>query len=156
MSARAVHFVLFVLLSSCAQHRPDAISEEEPSSHVWRYRFEAADGDPTALHKVFAATYAQVMMSSVNGGEDAESIRESISSILSTTGDSIFSTALKRESHKVQSAVREFLFPSIKTDYPETYTILLSAPTIDWPSDRAYRRSWESAGQTPPQKKQWQ
>jgi len=114
----------------------------------------AKRGDAKALHKAFATARQQLSMPLVNAGEDAEAMDENFFAILKNTGDTTFTKALIEESPKTRAAIREFFFAKeVKHDYPQTYSLLANAPLIDWPSDKAYRRSW--APNAPPEKEIW-
>jgi len=142
------------LLASCTTPSKTADSRE-PSREMWTASDAARKGDPAALHQAFLAAVHQVSMPYANAGEDAEGISEQFSAILSQLGDASFASALSKESPRTRGAVREFFSPSIKSQFPKTFQVLAAAPAIDWPSDKAYRHSWISSGQPPPEKPVW-
>lgn len=113
-------------------------------------------GDPEALNRFFAAAKAQLMLPYVNGGEDAEGMSENMKEVLTSLGDDQFSEALLHEDPETRSAVREFLWDDhVRGEYPRTFQILVAAPDVEWPSDKALKRSYEEDGQEPPQDEPW-
>jgi hypothetical protein len=62
--------------------------------------------------------------------------------VLTAVGDNLFSDAVKAQPPEIQSAVRWFVGPDKSrplNDFPKTAALLLKAPKIDWPLDKAIR-----------------
>jgi len=77
------------------------------------------------------------------GGEDLEGMIANYGQLLKALGDVAFAKALQQQRPEVRSAARWFIpdMKSIQHQYPKSYNLLLNAPAIDWPTDRAYRNS---------------
>lgn len=132
----------------------------DPTRQPWRdsgkYREAAKAGDPEALTKFFATAKAQLMLPYVNGGEYAEGMSENMKEVLTSLGDGQFSEALIREDPEIRSAVRAFLWDDyVRRGFPRSFRVLVTAPDVEWPSDKALQKSYEETGQEPPKDKPW-
>jgi hypothetical protein len=157
-SVKFLAIAAFLMVVGCGTAPESPIPD--PTRQPWRdsgkYREAAKAGDREALSKTFAAAKDQLMLPYVNGGEDAEGMSENMKEVLTSLGDDQFSEALVREDPETRSAVREFLWDDeVRGGFPRSFRILVAAPDVEWPSDKALQRSYLESGQEPPIDEPW-
>ena len=100
---------------------------------------EAFNGDRTATERLFQMALDYEMASKMRP-EDEMWLTLTIETILYRQGDAKFAALLGAQSGQVQAAVGTFLLQRIDASSPKTATILRSAPKIDFPLEKAYRK----------------
>ena len=96
------------------------------------------------------------MLPYVNGGEDAEAMWQNMEDVLTGLGDDQFAAALLREDLTTRSAVRDFLSEKrVREKFPKTFHVLVTAPNVQWPADKALQESYSGTGDVPPPKEAW-
>jgi hypothetical protein len=100
--------------------------------------YEAAKGNPIALHICFLAAYVR-QSDPYLGGEDLETIWKTMEDILKKLGDGRFTQALSMERPEVRSAVGGFIDGQTIKAYPKTKQLIGAAPKIDFPLDQTNR-----------------
>jgi hypothetical protein len=135
--------MLAQILSGCAS-LPKPLLENELSIRLsnacWRGAQKAMAGDPAGFHECFYAAYSRVR-DPMRGGEDLESIRETLNGLLAAVGDQTFSSRLAAESEPVRSGVAWFLTSADLSHAPETRRVLAKTRDFDFELERAYRRN---------------
>jgi len=135
--------VLAQILSGCAS-LPKPLLENELgirlSNACWRGAQKVLAGDPAGFHECFYAAYSRVR-DPMRGGEDLESIRETLDGLLAAVGDQTFSLRLAAESEPVRSGVAWFLTSADLSQAPETRRVLAKTRDFDFELERAYRRN---------------
>lgn len=104
--------------------------------------FEAAyNGDDRAIESYFRQAL-DLQLSNQMQPADEEFITWVLTTLLYRTGDHQFASLLARQSLKTKSAVAKF-FPieRVLSSHPKTGALLRTAPPIDFPLERAHRRS---------------
>ncbi len=101
---------------------------------------KAMSGDASGFHECFFAAYSRVR-DPMLGGEDIESIRETVSGLLKSVGDQTFSSGLAAEPEPVRSGVAWFLTSSDLSDAPETRRVIAETRDYDFELERSYRRN---------------
>jgi hypothetical protein len=156
--AKLFSVAVFFLVVGCVTAPESSIPD--PTRQPWRdsgkSREAAKAGDAVALRKFFAAAKAQLMLPYVNGGEDAEGMSDNMKEVLTSLGDERFAGALYLEDPETRSAVREFLWDEyVRGEFPRSFQILVAAPDVEWPSDKALQKSYLESGQKPPKDESW-
>jgi hypothetical protein len=134
---------LILILSGCAS-LPEPLLENELgirlSNACWRGAQKVLAGDPTGFHECFYAAYSRVR-DPMRGGEDLESIRETLTGLLYEVGDQTFSSRLAAESEPVRSGVAWFLSSADLSQAPETRRVITETRDFDFELERAYRQN---------------
>lgn len=108
---------------------------------------QARTGQPAALHEAFLAARARLSQPAVLREEETAAFRAGMASVLHSVGDSVFAAALRRESPKTRSAVRDSLTEKeVKGKFPQTRQLLHEAPVVKWPSALAAEQRSASTG----------
>lgn len=137
-------------LTGCAQvrswiplpRRPAAAHAHSPLATL----AQARTGQPAALHEAFLAARARLSQPAALREEENASFRAGMASVLRSVGDSVFAAALRRESARTRSAVRDSLADKeVKGKFPQTHQLLREAPVVKWPSDLAAEQRSASA-----------
>ena len=101
----------------------------------------ALHGDEDAQIAFFLSAYVRVSQPYA-GGEDLEQMTRNITYLLAKLGDAAFVKALEGQRPEVRSAVRWFFeVDKIQKGSPKTWQLFQAAPKIDWPIDKAIRKS---------------
>jgi len=148
---RAVILALCVVFTGCASQPPFEpqlgipefrawcrVALSNPTSADHKQFASAYNGDTAALRAFFQKAYDFEMSTSLRSSEE-EFLDWTMETLLHRLGDNRFSDALMAEVPRTRSAVRHFLKPSSR--FPKTEAILNAAPAIDFPLEKAYRRS---------------
>ena len=111
------------------------------SGTCWRSAEQAKRGDQQAFHTCFFAAYSRARDPMV-GGEDLESIYESVHGLLAAVGDDAFAAALSAESPPVRNGVGYFLFMfPLDAPYPKTTAVIHATPHYEMELEKANART---------------
>ena len=132
-----------ILLSGCTS-LPTPVRDNEVGNYLsgtcWQGAQKAMTGDPAGFHESFFAAYSRVR-DPMMGGEDIESIRETIAGLLAAVDDEAFSSHLRVEPEPVRSGVAWFLSTAKLSDAPETHRVIAETRDYDFELEQSYRRN---------------
>lgn len=133
-----------LLLAGCAASLPTPIADNETGNRLSGLCYKGAQaalaGDESGWHDGFFAAYSRAR-DPMLGGEDLESIRETLGDLLARSGDESFATALAKETPPVRSGAAYFLSGISLDVYPKTKALVTSTPDYDFELEKASRGS---------------
>ncbi len=146
---RALLLLPFLLFSACsttpyfAGTSDDIAWDQHALAHPndapsYKQFSDAYHGDPTAVRAYFAEALRQCETFGIDAA-GGESLDWTLQTLLHRLGDQKFAAILTMEPPRSQSAVGNFLSDPAITKFPRTHYLLMAAPKIDFPLNRAER-----------------